>query len=325
MENIKVSVVCLVYNHEKYIRKCLESLVSQKTDFKYEVLVHDDASTDNSAKIIKEFEENYPNIIKPIYQTENQWSKHIGIFKTFQLPRIKGTYIAFCEGDDYWINENKLQLQYDALENNLDCKICVHDTNCINEDGSYNDKHYPLHSFSSGVIDGKYILLKYPDWIFHLSSFFIRKEIIDKLYYGGLGLVETCPAGDLVIQYFSATCGNYYYIKDDMSVYRLFSKESFTEKLRRGDNFVYIINRFISFTNIFKNYLNDYYSYDLEDVMSDALAEYNIKMLLQKKDYKTIYQYRNFKFFKGFNKKLKLVVMLSKYMPGFEKIYNKRG
>ena len=128
--NIMVSVICNAYNHEPYIRQCLESLVCQITDFNYEILVHDDASTDKTAEIIKEFEELYPDLIKPIYQTENQYSKG-GIAK-FQYSRVSGKYIAFCEGDDYWTDDNKLQIQFDSLEKHPEIDICAHGAIIIN-------------------------------------------------------------------------------------------------------------------------------------------------------------------------------------------------
>lgn len=127
-KNVLVSVVCTAYNHEKYIRSALDGFVMQKTDFAFEVLVHDDASTDKTAEIIKEYAEKYPNIIIPTLQTENQYSKKISISNTFLLPKAKGKYIAFCEGDDFWTDENKLQLQVGFLEENPDYVACVHNT-----------------------------------------------------------------------------------------------------------------------------------------------------------------------------------------------------
>ena len=111
MEDIKVSVCCLVYNHEKYLRQCLDSLLMQETNFKYEILIHDDASTDGSADIIREYESKFPDIIKPIYQTENQYSKQVQISWTYQYPRARGKYLAWCEGDDFWSDKKKLQKQ----------------------------------------------------------------------------------------------------------------------------------------------------------------------------------------------------------------------
>lgn len=128
MSEIMVSVICLCYNHENYIKDALDGFVKQKTTFPFEVLVHDDASTDKSAEIIREYEEKYPDIIKPIYQTENQHSQGVKIAREFILPRVRGKYIAFCEGDDFWTDENKLQKQVDFLEANPDYTVCTHNT-----------------------------------------------------------------------------------------------------------------------------------------------------------------------------------------------------
>lgn len=115
-----VSIRCIVYNHEPYLRQCLDGFVMQRTTFPFEAIVHDDASTDGSAAIIREYAEKYPGIIKPIFETENQYSKHDGslnrIMNTARHPAAK--YVAFCEGDDYWIDPLKLQKQVDFLEMN---------------------------------------------------------------------------------------------------------------------------------------------------------------------------------------------------------------
>lgn len=115
---ITVSIICDVYNHAPYLRQCLDGFIMQKTSFAYEVLIHDDASIDDSANIIREYEEKYPNIIKPVYQNVNQYSQGISIWQNYQFSRIRGKYIALCEGDDYWIDTLKLQKQVDFLEKN---------------------------------------------------------------------------------------------------------------------------------------------------------------------------------------------------------------
>ena len=115
-----VSIRCAVYNHEPYLRQCLDGFVMQQTTFPFEAIVHDDASNDGSAAIIREYAEKYPDIIKPIYEAENQYSKRDGslarIIDTAMHPNAK--YIAICEGDDYWIDPLKLQKQVDFLEKN---------------------------------------------------------------------------------------------------------------------------------------------------------------------------------------------------------------
>lgn len=126
MNDIIISVVCCTYNHERYIRRALEGFVNQKTDFPFEVIVHDDASTDGTADIVREYEQKYPEIIKAIYQTENQYSQGISPTREHICPKAKGEYLAICEGDDYWTDECKLQLQYDYMKAHPECALCVH-------------------------------------------------------------------------------------------------------------------------------------------------------------------------------------------------------
>ena len=105
-ENPLVSVRCITYNHEPYIAQAIDGFLMQKTDFPFEVIIHDDASTDKTADIIREYEKKYPLIIKPIYQTENQYSKRDGSVAKVIDSKLRGRYIAYCEGDDYWIDLN---------------------------------------------------------------------------------------------------------------------------------------------------------------------------------------------------------------------------
>lgn len=116
MNDPLVSVSCTTYNHAPYIRECLDGFLMQKCNFSFEILIHDDASTDTTSNIIREYHNKHPNIIKPIIQTENQWSKGIKPTWKYNIPRAKGKYIALCEGDDYWIDPLKLQKQVDFLE-----------------------------------------------------------------------------------------------------------------------------------------------------------------------------------------------------------------
>ena len=125
-----VAIHCLVYNHEPYLRDCFEGFVMQQTNFPFVAIVHDDASTDNSAAIIREYEENYPHIFKPIYEIESIYRKGgFGAIDNVMLHAINATnakYVAMCEGDDYWTDPLKLQKQVDFMEANPDYVICSH-------------------------------------------------------------------------------------------------------------------------------------------------------------------------------------------------------
>lgn len=130
-ERIKPLVVihCITYNHEQYICDALDGFVMQKTDFPFVAIVHDDASTDNTAEIIKDYAEKYPDIIFPIFETENQYSKKNGSLTLIMNTACQATgakYIAMCEGDDYWTDPLKLKKQVAFLEKNLEYSMCFH-------------------------------------------------------------------------------------------------------------------------------------------------------------------------------------------------------
>ncbi len=110
-----VSICCIAYNQEKYISDTIEGFLLQKVSFPIEIIINDDCSTDKTATIIREYADNYPELIKPIFQKENQYSQGKKIFP-ITFARAKGKYIACCEGDDYWTDPEKLQRQYDFLE-----------------------------------------------------------------------------------------------------------------------------------------------------------------------------------------------------------------
>ena len=130
-----LSIQCLTYNHEKYISECIDGFLKQKTNFPVEIIVHDDASTDGTAEILRKYQKLYPDAIKLILQTSNQYSA--GIDPNNQIiPMIQGRYIARCEGDDFWTDANKLQTQVDFLENHPEYVVSCHDSSVIDENGN---------------------------------------------------------------------------------------------------------------------------------------------------------------------------------------------
>ena len=154
-EPILVAIHCLVYNHELYLRQCLDGFVMQKTNFRFVAVVHDDVSTDKSADIIREYAEKYPDIIKPIFETENQWSKHDGSIDRVMhdvIDELGTKYVAMCEGDDYWTDSYKLQKQVDFLEEHPDYSLCCHGYSILNAgDGTIKERKDGL---SEGTVLG---------------------------------------------------------------------------------------------------------------------------------------------------------------------------
>lgn len=128
------SISCATYNHEPFIRQCLDHLLAQKTNFPFEIVIHDDASTDGTKEIIAAYALKYPDIIFPYYQNENQYSKGIrGLQSRYNYPRCRGRYIAICEGDDYWPDLLKLQRQVDFLESHEEYVLTFHDFSVVDE------------------------------------------------------------------------------------------------------------------------------------------------------------------------------------------------
>ena len=211
-----VSVRCTVYNHEAFLRKCLEGFVMQKTTFRFEVFVHDDASTDNSPHIIREYAQRYPDIIKPFFETENQYSKNDGQFMsiTYSPLYLTGKYLAICEGDDYWTDPLKLQKQVDYLENHPGCSLCCHNAT--------------LHWYDNRFPDKPYTQLEDRDYTAHeiicswetpaTASFVFRSSLVK----GYLDCMEKHPGiiiGDIPLLLHCSKQGSIHAFSDTMSVY----------------------------------------------------------------------------------------------------------
>lgn len=212
LKPLMVSINCLAYNHGKFIRETLEGFAMQKTNFRFEAIVHDDASTDNTAEIIREYAEKYPDIIKPIYEKENQYSKKDGSLERIMNEACKGKYIAICEGDDYWTDPYKLQKQVDFLETHSDYVICSHNFRCyIQESDSFEswltcgDTVYDWNAFIS-----RENWLTQPLTCLYRSSAFNLDEYL-----------QYKNSKDVTLFYYLLKKGKGMYFKDYMGVYRI--------------------------------------------------------------------------------------------------------
>ena len=220
----EVVVYCLTYNHRKYIHQTLEGFVNQKTNFPFKVIVHDDASTDGTSEIVKDYAIRYPDIIIPIFQKENQYSKHISIFKQFIQPKIDAKYTAICEGDDYWCDENKLQIQYDYMESHPSCALCVHNTEMIAESGVSLKKFF---NYNHKDVDYKAedVIKNVPGGLFHTSSFFYKTEMRRKKTRE----FEMKYVGDYPLAIYLSCNGYVHYVAKTMSKYRVGSTGSWVK------------------------------------------------------------------------------------------------
>ncbi|MCK9499266.1 MAG: glycosyltransferase [Bacteroidales bacterium] len=248
-----VSIDCITYNHEDYIRDAIEGFLMQKTTFPVEILIHDDASTDKTAKIVHEYETKYPELIKPIYQTENQYSKKKGIIGKLQRGRAKGKYIALCEGDDYWTNPLKLQEQVDFMEKNPGCTLCFHgfqEVDAVTGDIisiKRNDNHSRYFEMTELIVGGG-------DFIGTQTMLLSRNVIKDLPHF-----FEIAPSGDYPLVLIAKAMGNAYYINEDMACYRINNTNSAMGRVYQSD-FEEKFSRFAK-TAIMLHNFNEYTSY----------------------------------------------------------------
>ena len=233
MRIIEVSVLVITYNQRNYIEKCLDSILSQETHFGFEILIHDDASTDGTQDIINSYLNKYENI-KAVLQTENQFSKGKVHPDEALFSLVQGKYTCIVEGDDCWCDNTKLQKQYEALESHADCSMCVHKFRLIDSNGTDLDSVKGDYSNQNTIITSDKLLNTYfvnNIWAFQTSTFFMRSNILlnrpdfwDKFY-----------VGDLPTILWFAHNGAFYYIDEVMSCYRVFAQGSATNQNRQRD------------------------------------------------------------------------------------------
>ena len=214
-----VSICCITFKHENYIRECLDGFIMQKTTFPFEVIVHDDASPDKTADIIREYEAKYPDIIKPIYQTENQHSKKIKSLWKHVFPRVRGKYIAICEGDDFWTEPNKLQMQYDFMEANPDYSLCMHGRYILDCYSRFFIEDPQPEDFPEKGIDFAYRVAM-GESLFTTQTMFIRKSVFDARFDEIYRDSKDAPMSDLQIAFHLGLAGNVKHIPQSMAVYR---------------------------------------------------------------------------------------------------------
>lgn len=216
MTNYTVAVWCITYNQKDFIKDALEGFAMQKTNFPFVVIVHDDKSTDGTSDIILEYAKKYPNIIIPVIESENQWSKgglkHIVNIMNSHY-RI-GKYIAFCEGDDYWTSPDKLQTQIDFLESHPEYSMCFHSAK----------KKYECNSIAwincENIGDKDYDATDlFVNWTVPTASVVCRKEAME--FYANIKGAERIQNYDIFIILSCAMTGKIRGISKQMSVYRI--------------------------------------------------------------------------------------------------------
>lgn len=312
LSNPVLSICCITYNHENFIRQALDGFLMQQTNFPIEIIIHDDASTDNTANIIRQYQGKHPHLIKTILQRENQYSQGKKV-SLITFKEAQGKYIALCEGDDYWTDPLKLQKQVDFLEANPEYSGAFHDIQLLEFDGSWGNPRKCIQDFKERVD------ITLEDTIsmtspFHTSSFIFRSNSL-KLPKE----FSRYTSGDMAIFMIVASQGKLRRIPSNMSVYRK-HKGGITTLTDDHRYIKLYLNRLFMFVSL-KSFLYPN-SYDvfvslINDVkariLTLLLSENNISLILR--NFSLIYQLTNLKIFLEIL--FKFVILYPKYLCSF--------
>lgn len=210
--NDKLSIICITYNQENFIEKTLQSFITQKTNFNFEIIISDDCSTDNTRNILKTYEIKYSKLFKIFYQEKN-----LGAAENFKfaLSKVKTKYVALCEGDDYWTDEYKLQKQIDFLEANPNYSICFHQVQIVYENYPNKKVFFPHRKLQKKGFSFEHLLK---------TNFIQTNSVVYRWRFFNENVLDFIPneilPGDWYLHLLHAQVGKIKMLPDVMSVYR---------------------------------------------------------------------------------------------------------
>ncbi|MCX3067004.1 glycosyltransferase [Cetobacterium somerae] len=257
-KNILLSICCITYNHENFIKDTLEGFLLQEVNFKYEIIIHDDASTDKTAEIIKKYENQYSDLIISIYQQENQYSQGKPFLENV-FEKAQGKYLAICEGDDFWIDKNKLQKQIDFLENNPEYSATYHNVYVVDENKKELKKEQNEHPFYEKHIVQKSDVeeISLAGQTASLVCINFWKKLDERLKKE---FILSKANGDTKLSLVLVELGKIYYFSEIMSCYRkIYSGDSWTSRAKfKNMNYFYYYSR-VELEKMMKNMFNKKY------------------------------------------------------------------
>ncbi|MFQ6794606.1 glycosyltransferase [Thomasclavelia sp.] len=309
-QEYRVSVCVITYNQKKYIEQALNSILDQKTNFEFEVLVHDDCSSDGTVEILKRYKKKYPDKITLLLERENQYSKGKKIMPLF-IPYVKGKYIAINEGDDYWCDNSKLQKQVDFLEKNDDYSLVVHRANMVNIKGQIMKTIGGNKNIDYSIKD---IILGGGDFI-ATNSMLFRSE----LFFSLPDFYHNSDIGDYIMCIYYASMGKVHYMSQIMSVYRFSSEGSWTQKYIEDNDF---FNKHIEKMKSILDEINVHYNYKYDNILQEEIENYNMQKAIR------YYKYYEFKKndrynFNRLSYKQRIILFCKSYFPFLIKIHHK--
>jgi len=274
-----ISICCITYNHEKYIEEALDGFLSQDTNFVFEILVDDDCSIDQTRNIILKYQKKYPHIIKSFLRKKN-----VGSMSNFieNLQRAKGQYIAICEGDDYWTDKKKLQIQISEMQKNPEVNLSFHSAKELKDDEI--GKEISVYSSKNKIVTINEVILGRGEFC-PTASIVIKKKVVDNI---PSWIQAQAPIGDYFLQIFGSLEAGALYINKSMSIYRVNSFGSWSSSIQDINKTEKFINNLVVSLNLLDNHLKFKYQLEIEHMKSQYYYSLAKSYLLSK-------MYKNFK------------------------------
>ena len=311
---MKVSILTTAYNHAPYIARALDSFLEQKTSFAFEIIVHDDASEDGTAEIIRQYAERYPTMIKTIFQEKNQYSQGADIY-SFMKPLITGEYIAQCEGDDFWCDPQKLQKQVDYMDAHPECSYCFCNSYNVDLNSRIIGEQTPVDV--SRVFSSREIIAAPEIFLATAGTLYRTRDAAEfpKEFLAG-------EAGDIPLRQFLMLRGNAYGFAERMCCYRMMTPGSCSDRYRRemkknSPKFLKINEDYIRFYKAFDDYTQGRYHEELASKLNLRLYQ----VYRMKSDWKALHTPPFDTMFRSCPAKQKAIVFVKYYFPCLVKAY----
>lgn len=273
-QEVAVSILCATYNHKDFVEKVLDGYLMQKTNFPYEIVVHDDVSTDGTREILLQYQEKYPDKIRLILQEENQYSKGSPIVD-FLIPQIRGKYATLCDGDDEWIYEGKLQEQYNLMESNPAISLCVH--NAIQRNLETGCETYLINGLEEGIIGEREIFFATKGHV-PTASFFFRTDCVKEYPQ----FAFEAPVGDDPLRFHCALKGDIYYIDKAWSVRNFMHIGSWNYRMKEKEKKRIYAEKFLKYLENYNEYAEGKFNESVRELM-EGICEMAIHAVLPEK------------------------------------------
>jgi len=304
--SVLVSINCITYNHEKYIRDAIESFIMQKTTFDFEILIGEDCSTDGNRKIVDEYVSKFPNRIRLITSDNNVGAQN-NLLRLF--VNSKGKYIAICEGDDYWIDPYKLQKQVDYMESHSECSFCFHAAEIVQVDKKPTGNI--MRRYNNNCISSTEDIIIRGGGFCPTASLLFPAKLIENLpeFY------INAKTGDYGIQMILASKGYAFYIDKIMSAYRTGVPGSWTSQLLAVSNIeTKIIKYYEDDIKLLDNF-NKYSDYKYSNAVEKTKLPKQFRILLLNNKIKELKATRYKEFYNALGTKGKIKLHARWYFP----------